>query len=249
MGKQNSLIQVEGTLGGLTFYKSGGQSLVRTKGGVSADRIASDPAFARTRENNSEFSNAATAGKTFRNAFRPVISLISDRSLVSRLTQSFRSVLNFDTTSARGERKVALGIVTPEGEAFLSNFNINSQAGLGQVLYKAFTLNATTKVLTIPQLLGVNDLVAPQGATHVTFKTSLANIDFDNGTYTYAESNAVVRALNAAASDVVLTPASIPAGTGVAVVCLSISFTQEVNGTQYSLKNGAYNVLAVVDVA
>lgn len=249
MAKQKGLIKIEGTVGDLTFYNSGGEDLVRSKGGVSADRINSDPAFARTRENNSEFGNAGTAGKIFRNALRTMIALISDSTLVSRLTQAFRSIVNFDTTSARGQRKVSIGIATVGGASFLSNFNINSLVGLGQVLFKAFTLNATTKVLTIPSFSPVNDVVAPQGATHVTFKTAVSLIDFETGNYTTVESPSVTRSLTAVASDVVLTPASVPTGTGVLITALSISFTQEVNSVQYSLKNGAYNVLSVVDVA
>lgn len=249
MGKQSGLIKIEGTIGDLTFYKSGGQALVRTKGGVSADRINSDPAFARTRENNKEFGNAGTAGKIFRNAFRSQIALVSDSSIVSRLTQAFRAIVSLDTTSARGQRKVSLGIATPEGQAFISSFNINSNAGLGQILFKPFSVNATTKALTVVGLFPQNDIAAPQGATHVTFKTAVSMIDFETGNYTTVESPSVTRSLSAVASDLVLTPASVPTGAGVLVTTLSVSFTQEVNAVQYSLKNGAYNALAVVDVA
>lgn len=248
MGKQGGILKVQGTLGGLTFYKSGGQDLVRTKGGVSADRINSDPAFARTRENNSEFGEAATAGKTFRNAFRSQISLISDSSIVSRLTQAFRAVVDFDSASVRGMRKVSLGIVTVGGSAFISNFNINSNAGLGQVLFKSFAIDPTTKVLTITALNPGNDIASPQGATHVSFKLAVSRIDFETGNYLTVESPSVIRTLVSAPANVVLTPASVPAGAGILVVALSISFTQEVNALPYSLKNGAYNALAIVDV-
>ena len=75
MAKLRSLIKVEGTLDDLTFYKGKEGYLVRTKGGVSANRIKSDPAFARTRENGSEFGHCATSGKILR---RAVINLIAD---------------------------------------------------------------------------------------------------------------------------------------------------------------------------
>jgi hypothetical protein len=51
MARQKSFLKIEGTLDELTFYKSDGNYLVKTKGGISGDRIANDPAFQRTREN------------------------------------------------------------------------------------------------------------------------------------------------------------------------------------------------------
>jgi hypothetical protein len=48
MGKSAGIIKIEGTLDGLTFYKSKDGYMVRTKGGVSKKRIMTNPAFART---------------------------------------------------------------------------------------------------------------------------------------------------------------------------------------------------------
>ena len=55
MAQQSGIIPLKGTLGNITFYKSKEGYLAREKGGVSAERIASDPAFQRTRENGAEF--------------------------------------------------------------------------------------------------------------------------------------------------------------------------------------------------
>ena len=51
MAQQKGIIKLDGTIGGITFYKSKDGYLAREKGGVSADRIANDPNFQRTREN------------------------------------------------------------------------------------------------------------------------------------------------------------------------------------------------------
>ena len=51
MAKLSGILKIEGTLENLTFYKTQDGHLVKTKGGVSADRIANDPTFQRTREN------------------------------------------------------------------------------------------------------------------------------------------------------------------------------------------------------
>ena len=43
MAKQNSLVKIEGTIENLTFYKSANGHFVRSKGGVSKNRIMNDP--------------------------------------------------------------------------------------------------------------------------------------------------------------------------------------------------------------
>jgi len=51
MAKQKGIIKLDGTIGGITFYKSTQDGyLAREKGGVSADKIANDPVFQRTKE-------------------------------------------------------------------------------------------------------------------------------------------------------------------------------------------------------
>ena len=47
MAKFDGIFNIEGTLKGMTFYKSKDGHMVRTKGGVSKERIAKDPAFER----------------------------------------------------------------------------------------------------------------------------------------------------------------------------------------------------------
>lgn len=82
MARQKSIIKLDGTIGGITFYKSQDGYLAREKGGVSADRIKNDPAFQRTLENGLEFGRTGNAGKVLRNSINP---WTSERLLVSIL--------------------------------------------------------------------------------------------------------------------------------------------------------------------
>ena len=68
MARQRSIIKLDGTIGGITFYKSKDGYLAREKGGIPAERIRTDPAFQRTRENGAEFGRAGKAGKVLRNS-------------------------------------------------------------------------------------------------------------------------------------------------------------------------------------
>ena len=71
MAKQNGLVKLLGTVGDMTYYKSKDGYMAKEKTVISAERIASDPKFNRTRENNAEFGNACTSGKTLRHSLTP----------------------------------------------------------------------------------------------------------------------------------------------------------------------------------
>ena len=98
MARQRSIIKLDGTIGGITFYKSKDGYLAREKGGISAERIANDPAFQRTRENGAEFGRAGKAGKVLRNSIRQLLQNVNDSRMVSRLTKEMVKVIQMDAT-------------------------------------------------------------------------------------------------------------------------------------------------------
>jgi hypothetical protein len=249
MARVNSLIKIEGTLDQLTFYKSQDGHLVKTKGGVAKSRIMNDPNFIRTRENGQEFGLAATSGKFLRDSLRTMIMTASDNRVTSRLTQLMMEIKNFDTTSARGSRNVGVGIIDPSAGIVLQGFEFNRRAILGSVLLKPYTVNTTTGVVSIPGLVPVNDINIIQGATHVTFSSCFAIVDFANGVSDVQYSNKVNIIIDPSLTNVVLTPTALPSGTGTKLILLRIEYFQEVNGVQYSLKNGAFNALSIISVS
>lgn len=249
MARQNGLIKIKGTLDNVNFYKTKDGDLARMKTSVDAARIKNDPAFVRTRENNQEFGMAASSGKLVRDAFRPMTMLAADGRVTARLTKLMSDIRKLDTTSARGERTVATAIADPLAKEKLKGFNFNKEAILKSILFRPFTLDVNTGILEIIDLIPTNHIAAPQGATHVAFSSSWGKVDFSGDIYEVQQSNTVNLPIDANPSTVTLTPPSTPAGTGIDVFLLLVEFFQEVNGNQYSLKDGQYNALSIVDVA
>jgi hypothetical protein len=249
MAKQTGILKIQGTIGGMTFYKTQDGHLVREKGGVSGDRIANDPAFVRTRENGEEFGAAGIAGKLMRDSLRSLMMNAADGRVTSRLTQLMSGILKMDTNSDRGKRTPALGLATPEGKAELEGFDFNVSAVIGSVLFKPYALNSVNGVINFSDLVPVNDIAFPGGATHMSLTGGFANIDFETGIADVKYSQAENLTIDANSVNVSLTPSATPAGTGIKVFLLKIEFFQEVNSNQYSLKNGAYNALAIIGVA
>ncbi len=248
MAKLKSFIKIEGTLDDLTFYKGKEGYLVKTKSAVSAKRIKSDPAFARTRENGSEFGHAAKSGKLLRRAILDLLADAKDDLVTARLTQVMTQVKNADTTSPRGQRNVAIGLATPTGKLALNGFNFNGNAILGSVLLSDYTLDTATGEIDIPDFVPQQKLASPEGATHVSLETGFLNLDFATDDKDLQLSPIFNTPINNTVTPVTLTPAAVPLGSGNQLYFLKVAFFQEVNGIQYPLNNGAYNALQLIDV-
>lgn len=197
--------------------------------------------------NGSEFGAAATAGKLLRDAVRTLMLTAADNRVTARITQLMTIIKNYDTTSLRGERTV--GIAAPGATDELKNFDFNISAVLSSILYKPYEVDTATGVITIAGLVPINDIAAPTGATHVTLRGAWAKVDFTAGTSNVEYTNAQNLPVDGTSASVTLTPAAVPTGSGTSMFLLAVEFFQEVNGVQYTLKNGAYNALSIVEVA
>jgi hypothetical protein len=248
MAKQISLLKVNGTLEDLTFYKSQDGLLVRTKGGVSKKRIQNDPAFARTRENGAEFGHSASAGRMLRVAAGQLVFKVKDKRLSSRLVKVMSDLKNLDGTSLRGERNVAMGLQTAEGQQLLRGFDFNSKAPLSSVFYGTHTIDVATGAVTIASFVPQSQLRVPEGSTHFSMQSAFLNLDFETGITAITYSAEENFAYGMTPVSTVLTPSAVPVGSGTQLYLLLIEFFQEVNGMQYPLNNGAYNVLQILEV-
>lgn len=248
MARQSGIFKIEGTLDDVTFYKEGDSFRVRRKGGVSRQRVMNDPAFRRTRENLSEFTNVSHSGALLRHSNAVMIRKAYDGKLVRRLMHVMTKVKNEDAVSARGERSVNGGIGTLTGKSFLKGFDFNSRSHFRTVLQAPYALDVATGKVTIEDLVPQEMLVCPMNATHVTFKTAFLKVDFDSGATAISYSPDVNLPLDLTVSSPEIEPAGIPAGVGTQFFQLLIEFTQEVNGVQYPLNDGKFNVLHVLDV-
>jgi hypothetical protein len=202
----------------------------------------------RTRENNSEFKNNANSGKLLRLALGSMVYKAKDNKLSSRMLKLMNDIKKFDGVSGRGLRTVAIGLGSVGGKQLLKGFDFNNNARLKNVLYAPYDLDTASGKLVITDFIAAEQLQFPEGATHVSFQTAVLALDFASEVSEVAYSNVENLAINLTVTSPTMTPSSVPTGTGVQLFLLMISFYQEVNGVQYSLKNEDYNVLHVMEV-
>jgi hypothetical protein len=249
MARQKGIIKLKGTIGDITFYKTQDGHLAREKGGIDASRIKSDPAFQRTRENGSEFGRAGRAGKILRTSLRALLINSADGRMVSRLTQAMIKVIQADMVSLRGLRNVI------DGEAeLLSGFEFNIRGKLGTSLFAPFVgaIDRVSGEITVElaEFIPANMIAAPSGTTHYKIISAGAEIDFEAETFVEAHSETAILPWDAVATAAVNQVNTVsPASTKPLFLAVGVEFYQEVNGQMYSLKNGAYNPLALVAVS
>jgi hypothetical protein len=63
MARNIGIMEVQGTLGNLTFYKMDGKNIVRRKTSLDKKRVNTDPAFANSRKSAAVFGVAAFIAK------------------------------------------------------------------------------------------------------------------------------------------------------------------------------------------
>ncbi|WP_348800422.1 hypothetical protein [Flavobacterium adhaerens] len=249
MARQKGIIKLKGTIGDITFYKTKDGHLAREKGGIEASRIANDPAFQRTRENGSEFGRAGKAGKTLRTALRTLLINSADGRMVSRLTQAMVKVIQADATNDRGLRNVI------DGEAeLLAGFDFNIGGKLRTTLFAPY-VGSIDRVsgdisVDIAPFVPLNMIAAPGGTTHFKIISAGAEIDFEAETFVVSNSETAILPWDATPTVAISQVNAVTANsTKPLFLALGVEFYQEVNGKMYSLKNGAYNPLSLVQVS
>lgn len=246
MAKQEGLVKMEGTVGDLSFYKRKGEYHVRKKGGVSAERIRTDPAFARTRENQKEFARAMSGGKLVKMSLSEVIRRNRFYRLNTRLTRILMKVLRSDMESDRGMRLVSKGDIS-----LLKGFELNQEAVFTNVLTPEATVTidrvAGTLSVSFPAFVPTDAVGQPEDATHLQVTLAGVEIDFDAEEYqTKLERSANIPLTNEEVPAIELTAALTPDSDKPWLGVLALDFFQEVNGKMYDLKNSAHNAMKMV---
>ncbi len=265
MAKQKGYIDLEGTLGGLTFYKSGGQSIVKTKSAISKDRILKEPNFKRTRENMTEFGGSAKVGKALRHGFAAIMPVMSDRTVVGRLTAIMKRI-NANGTGIRGKRE--FDVLT--NKELLEGFEFNKSRPLETIFFAPYdppSIDANRSICTwlIPDFNTLDYIHAPEGATHckcVLGTSVLSNFTYNNGSKQYQPTNPNENETNSivfsseipltglVGSDITLTTDlgfTSPLPNSVAVIIsIGIIFYQDINGLFYELASDNAMTIKIV---
>lgn len=258
MAKQTGLLRYSGSMGGVRHFKIKGLQgdFAGLVGGPTAEQIKNDSAFARTRENMSEFGVCASAGKSIRVGLSQIIKQMSDSQLTGRLTALMKQINLEDTTNARGQRSIEISL----NQNLIAGINFNVNVSLAGIFNAPYTLTNTpardSADFDIPAFNPTNLVNAPAGATHFRLVNAIVGISdwkYNSATSTYEETDPLLNAisdikysaylpLNAvtpATTITTLLPGSPSMPTTVSVLnCIGIEFYQQVGGNYYLFAQG-----------
>lgn len=243
MAKQTGAMQLEGTLGNFTFYKTKDGYIARLKN--ESKEITND----RTKENMSEFARAASGAKLIRKTFATIMSDIKDFYFARRLNSEMARVVKADTVSPRGFRNIADGDIE-----LLQGLDVNTDMPLASAFKAPFvaSIDRVSGLMKVdfPALITSSLLAKPEGVSHFRLTIAGALIDFNTGDHLVAQMAGEHLLMSkdgvtAASLEVQLPPAS----TASLILALGVSFYQEVNGQFYLIGDGFYNAVAFVAVS
>ncbi|WP_126246207.1 hypothetical protein [Chitinophaga rhizosphaerae] len=249
MAKQDGLLQFNGTIGNLSFYKTrNGGFEVRKKSGVSPQRIATDPKFAMLRANGVEFGQAGRAGKLIRAAFGVAMKNIADRGVSNRLTSLCKSIIKSDTLNEVGKRQLLEGELSK-----LEKFEFNALSPLDTSFLAQFThafdRAAGTASINIPVFNPAEMVIPPSNATHFRIRASAAALNFGDFKFISGQIASEPFSLGEAiAAPINLSVPLPPNSTDALLVAISIEFIKEDGNHQADVLNSAYNAMRLVGV-
>lgn len=230
MAKVDGIINLQGTLGDLTFYKQKGKTYVRRKSSIDGKRILNDPKFIRTKEHALEFGKVAKVGKLIRIALSESFHQVGAKLISSKLHGVLCAIKNLDTSSERGKRNVAAGLESPKGRDMLMHFNLNPVVTIDQILSLKPKVDVYHGVVSIKEFSPLSLPMIPAGATHVLFHTEWALIDLASGEFSHISTNAEPIPINDQTYDLELHPAYMLQGSGRDIIVLTIQFATYQNG-------------------
>lgn len=244
MAKQIGTVQLQGSIGNISFVKGKNGNFARQR--PASREIKND----RIKENMSEFSSAAKAGKQLRTAFATPIADIQDGKIVSRVTQVMSTIQKTDMESPRGSRLVSNGDIT-----ILQGFEFNGAKALSTVLKVKLAASIDRETgdmeIIIPELNPQKLICKPEAATHYVLTATGAMVNFFNGDYLVNNAQSTNLPLANASNPELKLELQMPApdADNPLLLALGISFLQEVNGEFKPVGEKQYNALALVAVA
>lgn len=246
MAKQLSHIKISGSIDDLTYFSTKNGYKLRKKKALTREQLLTGDAFERTRENNTEFTRAAHAGKLLREALNDQLKLVKGSRIGIRLFTEMMRILRTDPVNNRGQRLVQNGNF---GE--LAGFEFNEGAAFKDS-FSAQVASATDRVqgtlaTGIAPFVPTQKLSGLPGATHCKLFTAAVELNFPEKKYRFSLSETA--ALPISHDELVLPELKnqlTPNSTLPWLLVIGIVYLQDANGKLYPFKDKSSNTMKIV---
>jgi hypothetical protein len=153
----------EGSLGGLSFYNRNGKTVVRKKGGPTAEQIKKNKSCQAIRDSNREFGGASHVCALIRRAIGKSWKDYSDMNLIGNLTGVLKKIIHAGK-GARGIRVLDIAAHRERLEGFEFNADCPFESRFKNTLTISISEDRNTAVLQTT-FRPATDIAAPADAT------------------------------------------------------------------------------------
>ncbi len=247
MAKVSGIVQIEGTLMGITFYKRKGVWVARKAGGgFNGKAIKTKNSMVRVRENGSEFGRCMKSVQLFKKALHPLLLLINDTDRHARIVSLFTKIKNSDVVSVRGYRSVGVGLQQESGRELLTNYLLTKGKDLASFFATGYLFEWETGIRFYN--LDGNHLFFPKGADFIELQLMYAKIDFINQRYEMSTCVRKIIGRDFQGDFLLPKPDFTPELEGVLVAAVSMRYMQEINNELHPLLEQQHSVIQILGV-
>lgn len=157
--------RVRGTLHGVTYQRNLYTGWVaKEKSSITAEQIATSPAFQRTRENNNEMKGVGAYVKELRHSLDLFLPYVSDPIVTGRLIRSVKAI-QLKSPGVRGQRPIVGGNIA------------NGLAAEGFEVSEPYPLSRTARAFSVT--IGARSVVEGETRQMLTFAAD--SVEFPTG--------------------------------------------------------------------
>lgn len=182
--------RVRGTLHGVTYQRNMYTGWVaKEKSSLSAEQIATSPAFQRTRENNNEMKGVGVAVKALRGSLSQFLPFVTDPIVTGRMIREVKKA-QLKSAGIRGQRKIAYQELCNAMRGFQVSNVYRTESALRNLNVAIDTPSTPTESLRIA--VNCDNIVWPAGANcGVPFVTTIEvnDVTYDDRTGTWDFNN------------------------------------------------------------
>ncbi len=238
MAKQSGDFPLIGSFGDYVFYKTKHGNLVRRKGNLNKERVATEAAFEGSRKASSEFGRAGAASGLIRAEIRKHCPYAGDGETHARLSKLLGEIIRADVKNEKGDRQIL-----PENIGPLKAFEWVKDHPLSRSFWAQCggSLGADgVLIITMPGLQPKRDLGWPANATHAEIKVVGIAADFANKTATSTSASTGLLMKAAGSIDKKL---ECPLPTGDGLVLMAGIGVQFFEGEQALSEGAAFGIV------
>jgi hypothetical protein len=182
-------LQMTGSLKGVSFYTRRGsdQVIMRTKGGVTKEKMATAPQYDGIRKSQNEFGGSSKFASMIRFAFGG-LNRLADYNLNATLSGMSKNLMKLDVISDKGKRRLQLS----QHKQVMEGFNFNRVYPFNTVLRVGITASLDREHLgatvTIPRINTGIDLINIQRLPYfriIAVLGTVADIQYDEAEKAY----------------------------------------------------------------